>query len=311
MKEQIVLTAPAGGAPEKDRAFLRKQRAKRIVPKVVLYLILSLLALAWLIPFLFALSTSFAYQYNRVDGENVIGIYHKDYNWLWHQSTFDNYIDLFSKYNVIGGFVNSILYIVAPLFVGVFTSAMAAFGFARLRFPGKTAMFFTLLSTVLLPGVITMIPSYILYATVYNWTNTPLPLIIPGMFGAAMTMFLIRQYFLTLPKELEEAAQLDGMGWWGIFLKIALPLAMPVHITQIILSFNGMYNDYLGPLLYVGTVPNLRTLQLILTSIPTQGYTPYPLMMAGAIVALIPTFVLFAAAQKFFTEGIVLTGIKG
>ena len=78
MKEQIVLTAPAGGAPEKDRAFLRKQRAKRIVPKVVLYLILSLLALAWLIPFLFALSTSFAYQYNRVDGENVIGIYHKD-----------------------------------------------------------------------------------------------------------------------------------------------------------------------------------------------------------------------------------------
>ena len=207
--------------------------------------------------------------------------------------------------------MNSILYIVAPLFVGVFTSAMAAFGFARLRFPGKTAMFFTLLSTVLLPGVITMIPSYILYATVYNWTNTPLPLIIPGMFGAAMTMFLIRQYFLTLPKELEEAAQLDGMGWWGIFLKIALPLAMPVLITQIILSFNGMYNDYLGPLLYVGTVPNLRTLQLILTSIPTQGYTPYPLMMAGAIVALIPTFVLFAAAQKFFTEGIVLTGIKG
>ena len=224
--------------------------------------------------------------------------------------TFVNYLDLFQKYNVIGGFVNSILYIIPPLFVGVFTSAMAAYGFARLRFPGRITMFFTLLSTILLPGVITMVPSYIMYSVGYGWSNTPLPLIIPGMFGSAMTMFLIRQYFLGFPKELEEAAQLDGMGWWGIFVRIALPLSMPVLITQLILSFNGMYNDYLGPLLYVGTTPNLRTLQLILKSIPTIGVTPYPLMMAGAIVALIPTFILYGLAQKFFTEGIVLTGIK-
>lgn len=107
-----------------------------------------------------------------------------------------------------------------------------------------------------------------------------------------------------------EAAQIDGMGWWGIFIRIALPLSMPVLITQIILSFNGIYNDYLGPLLYVGTVTDLRTLQLVLKSIPTLGNTPYPLMMAGAIVALIPTFILYGVAQKFFTEGIVLTGIK-
>ena len=293
------------------RVIDKKQHIKRMIPKIVLYVILIFLAVVWLIPFLFALSTSFAYQYNLVDGEAVVGIYHKDYNWMWHPATFDNYVTLFQDYPVVGGFVNSILYIIAPLFVGVFTSAMAAYAFARLHFPGRDVIFFVLLATILLPGVITMIPSYILYATFYHWTNTPLPLIIPGCFGSAMTMFLIRQYFLGFPKELEEAAQLDGMGWWGIFLRIALPLSLPVLITQLILSFNGMYNDYLGPLLYVGTVNEMRTLQLILKGIPTIGNTPYPLMMAGAIVALIPTFILYGVAQKFFTEGIVLTGIKG
>lgn len=288
----------------------RKARFKRKFPKFVVYLILIILAYLWLVPFLFAFSTSLAYQFNIAGGEAVVGIYHKDYNWIWHTVTFDNYARLFSEYNILGGFANTILYMIAPLFVGVFTSAMAGYGFARLRFPGRTALFFALLSTVLIPGVITMIPSYILYATFYHWTNTPLPLIVPGCFGSAMTMFLIRQYFLGFPKELEEAAQIDGMGWWGIFVRIALPLSLPVLITQIILSFNGIYNDYLGPLLYVGTVTDLRTLQLVLKSIPTIGNTPYPLMMAGAIVALLPTFILYGFAQKFFTEGIVLTGIK-
>ncbi len=308
--QQQPQTVPQSQPALFDANARRKKSVRRLLPKIALYVILVIVAIMWLVPFLFALSTSFAYQFNISDGNPVVGIYHKEYNWLWHTCTIQNYVTLFSKYNIIGGFVNSILYIVPPLFVGVFASAMAAYGFARLRFPGRSAMFFTLLSTILLPGVITMIPAYILYATVYRWTNTPLPLIVPGCFGSALTMFLIRQYFLGFPKELEEAAQLDGMGWWGIFIRIALPLAMPVLITQIILSFNGMYNDYLGPLLYVGTVTNLRTLQLVLKSIPTLGNTPYPLMMAGAIVALIPTFILFAAAQKFFTEGIVLTGIK-
>lgn len=304
---QTEVSAAAVAAEKKTD---KKQHIKRLMPKIAVYVILIVLAILWLIPFLFALSTSFAYQFNINKGESVVGIYHKDYNWMWHQVTFDNYTRLFSEYNIIGGFVNTILYMIGPLFIGVFASAMAAYGFARLRFPGRVTLFFTLLSTILIPGVITMIPSYILYATFYHWTNTPLPLIVPGCFGAAMTMFLIRQYFLGFPKELEEAAQIDGMGWWGIFLRIALPLAMPVLITQIILSFNGIYNDYLGPLLYVGTVTNLRTLQLVLKSIPTIGNTPYPLMMAGAIVALIPTFILYVFAQRFFTEGIVLSGIK-
>lgn len=281
---------------------LSKYTVKNILSKSVLYFFLTLAALFFFIPFLFALSTSFTWEY---------GIYEKGYNWLWHELDFSNYQRLFNEYNIIGSFLNSIAYLIPPVFVGVFTSAMAAFGFARLRFPGRDIVFFVLLSTMVIPGVITMIPSYIMYAKIYRWTNTPLPLIVPGMFGAATTMFFIRQYFLTLPRELEDAAMIDGMNWWGIFTSVAVPLSKAVLITQIILSFNGVYNDYLGPLLYVGTVDEYKTLQLVLSSISTAHQQPYTLMMAGAIVALIPTFILYLIAQKSFIEGIVMTGIKG
>ena len=280
----------------------RKSEAKRFALKVCAYAVLIFFAVLFIIPFLFALSTSFTSPY---------GIYEKNYNWKWHAVDFSNYARLFREYNIWGGFLNSILYIIPPIFLGVFTSAMAAFAFARLRFPGKTVVFYLLLSTVVMPGVITLIPSYILFASVYNWANTPLPLIVPGCFGAALTMFFIRQFFMTLPKELEYAAQIDGLNWWGIFIKVAIPLAKPVLITQIILSFNGAYNDYLGPLLYVGNVDAYKTLQLVLSSISTAHSKPYTLMMAGAVVALIPTFILYLAAQKSFIEGIVMTGIKG
>lgn len=287
---------------DSEKTFQKKYKLRRIVWKTLDYAVLNFVAFLFFMPFVFALSTSLTSQY---------GIYEKGYNWLWHKLDFSNYTRLFREYNIVGGFFNTILYIVPPIVVGVFTSAMAAFGFARMRFPGKSIVFFGLLSTMVLPGVITMIPSYILFAKVYHWANTPLPIIIPGMFGSAMTMFFIRQFFMTLPKELEDAAKIDGMGWWGIFLRIALPLSTPILITQLILSFNGAYNDYLGPLIYVGTVDKLKTLQLVLATINTAHHKSYTLMMAGSIVALIPTFILFAAAQKSFIEGIITTGIKG
>lgn len=287
---------------EKSASFDKKYKVRRHIFRTLAYLVLILFAVGFFIPFLFALSTSFTSEY---------GIYAKNYNWLWHELDFSNYGKLFAEYNIVGGFFNTLTYITPPIVVGVFTSAMAAYGFARLRFPGKNILFYVLLSTMVIPGVLTMIPSYIMYANVFHWTNTPLPLIVPGMFGSAMTMFFIRQFFLTLPKELEEAAKIDGMSWWGIFIRIALPLSVPILITQLILSFNGAYNDYLGPLIYVGTVDKYKTLQLVLATISTAHKKPYTLMMAGSVVALIPTFILYLAAQKSFVEGIITTGIKG
>lgn len=283
-------------------SFDRRYRTKRIIFTAIRYAVLIFFAVLFFIPFAFALSTSLTTPF---------GIYEKGYNWMWHEIDFSNYSRLFREYNILGGFANTLLYIIPPIVLGVFTSAMAGYAFARLKFPGRNVMFFVLLSCVVLPGIITLIPSYVLFASVYKWANTPLPIIVPGCFGSALTMFFIRQFFLTLPRELEDAAMLDGLNWWGIFIRIALPLATPVLITQLILSFNGAYNDYLGPLLYVGTVDRYKTLQLILATVSTVHNKQYTLMMAGAIVALLPTFILYLFAQKTFVEGIVMTGIKG
>lgn len=267
--------------------------------KIIAYTILITFFMIFVVPFIFALITSFT---------SPINIF--DFSWIPNPIDIANYTKLFSEHQVVRALINTFLYIIPPVFVGIFTSAMAAYAFAKLRFKGKNVVFYMLLSTMVIPGVITMIPSYVLFTNIYGWNGTPLPLIVPGMFGSALTMFFFRQYFLTLPKELEEAAQIDGMHRFGIFTKIILPLSKPVIITQIILSLNGAYNDYLSPLLYVGNEPKLYTIQLLISGLQTSQNSPYTLMMAGAMVALLPTLILFVFAQKYFIEGIVTTGLK-
>lgn len=280
-----------------ERSLVR-YKASRIAVRVFEYFLLTLFAAFIVIPFLFALVTSFT---------EPTGIF--DFKWIPDPFTLENYENLFANFNIFGGFLNTLLYIIPPVFIGVFTSALAAYAFARIRFPGRNVLFFAVLATILFPGVITMIPSFVMFSNVYHWTGTPLPLIIPGMFGSVTTMFFMRQFISGIPRSLEEAAFIDGMSRGGVFLKIILPLAKVAIITQIVLSLNGAYNDYLGPLLYVGTKEELFTLQLVLEKIQMRG-TPYTLMMAGAIVALLPTLVMFGFAQKFFMEGIMLTGLK-
>lgn len=280
------------------RKDLMRYKAGRIAVKVGTYFVLTLFAVFIIIPFLFALVTSFT---------EPTGIF--DFKWIPDPFTLENYEELFSGYDILGGFLNTLMYIIPPVFVGVFTSTLAAYGFARVRFPGRQVLFFVVLGTMLFPGVITMIPSFVMFSNVYHWAGTPLPLIIPGMFGSSMTMFFMKQYIEGIPKSLEEAAFIDGMSRGGVFLKIILPLAKVAVIAQIVLSLNGAYNDYLGPLLYVGTEEELFTLQLVLEKIQQRG-TPYTLMMAGSIIALLPTLLMFGFAQRFFMEGIMMTGLK-
>ena len=173
-------------------------------------------------------------------------------------------------------------------------------------------MFYLLLSTMVIPGIITTFSSYLLFVDIYKVNDWfPLfPIIVPGMFGAVGTMFFLKQYFETLPKDLEEAAEMDGMSRFGMFIKVILPLSVPAIITQLLLGFNGAYNDYLGPLLYIGGKPSLFTMQLYVNGLSTSRNVSYPLLMSGALLALLPTLVLYLSGQKFFVEGIVMTGIK-
>ena len=267
--------------------------------KIVAYGILIITGILYILPFLFAVSTSFTSPQN---------IY--EFKWIPSPIDIGNYAKFFDENNVLRAFLNTILYISPPILVGVFCSSLAAYAFARIEFRGKKIVFYALLATMIIPSIITMVPSYVLFTNFYHWNGTPLPLIIPGMFGFPMTMFFLHQYFKTLPKELEEAAQIDGMSRIGIYFKIILPLSTPAIITQIILSFNGCYNDYLGPLLYLGSNPELFTVQLVVAGTQTPLNSPYTLMMAAAITALIPTVLLYIFFQKYFVDGISMTGLK-
>ena len=272
--------------------------------KFFAYLTLFLTSLFFIFPFLYALGVSFndptSASFDWIPrGPIDIGSYYK-----FFVESEANGIPVWRA------FVNTLLYVSPPILVGVFCSALAAYGFARINFRGKNIVFYALLATMVIPGIVTMVPSFLLFQDFYKWDNTPLPLIVPGMFGSAMTMLFLYQYFRTLPKELEEAAQIDGMSRFGIFFKIILPLSFPAIITQIILSFNGAYNDYMGPLLYVNSVPSMKTMQLLIVSTQTSMGSPYPLMMAASIIGLIPTLLLYIFCQKYFVEGITMTGIK-
>lgn len=282
----------------KQKNILFRYKAGRTVLLASKYLILTIVAGLIIIPFLFAFVTSFTEK---------TGIF--DFKWIPSPITTENYRELFANYNMFGGFLNTVMYIVPPVFVGVLTSTMAAYAFARIRFPGRQILFFFVLGTMLIPGIITMIPSFVMYSNIYNWVGTPLPLIIPGLFGASMTMFFMKQFIEGIPRSLDEAAFIDGMSRGGVFCRIILPLSKVAVIAQIVLSLNGAYNDYLGPLLYVGTKEKLFTLQLVLEKIQTRG-TPYTLMMAGSIIALLPTLTMFVFAQRYFMEGIAMTGLK-
>jgi multiple sugar transport system permease protein len=290
--------------PEKAIKHRKKHKASYYVGKVAAYSILVLMAVIFVFPFVYALGVSFNDPTSAT------------FDWTFH-GTIDigSYYKFFVESEANGipvwrAFLNTILYVAPPILVGVLCSAMAAYGFARVNFKGKNIVFYALLATMVIPGIITMVPSFLLFQDFYHWDNTPLPIIVPGMFGSAMTMFFLYQYFRTLPKELEEAAEIDGMSKFGVFFKIILPLSTPAIITQIILSFNGCYNDYMGPLLYVNSEPSMRTIQLLIAATQSSNGSPYPLMMAASIIGLIPTLLLYLFCQKYFVEGIAMTGMK-
>lgn len=274
--------------------------------KVLSYLCLIAFGVIIIIPFLMAIITSLTPQ-------NFI--MENGFKWSTGVIDLEYYIKLLTtnEYgNIYQCFLNTVLYIAPPIIVGTFCSALSAYAFARINFKGKKVVFYLLLSTMVIPGIITTFSSYLLFVDIYKVNDWfPLfPIIVPGMFGAVGTMFFLKQYFETLPKDLEEAAEMDGMSRFGMFIKVILPLSVPAIITQLLLGFNGAYNDYLGPLLYIGGKPSLFTMQLYVNGLSTSRNVSYPLLMSGALLALLPTLVLYLSGQKFFVEGIVMTGIK-
>ncbi len=283
-----------------------KRKTSYYVMKVLSYAVLILFGIIILVPFFIAIVSSLT-PYDKLlsDGFSFTsGVIDLEY--------YMEVLVVQENGNIYQCFLNTMSYILPQVFCGTFLSALSAYAFARIDFKGKNAVFFLMLSTMVIPGIITTFPSYLLFTQVYkvqDWWKT-FPIVVPGMVGSVGCMFFLRQYFATLPRDLEEAAEMDGMGRFGMFLKIILPLSVPAIITQLLLGFNGCYNDYLGPLLYVGGDSSLYTVQLYVRGLSTSRNSNDSLLMAGGIIALLPTLILYLAGQKFFVEGIVMTGIK-
>lgn len=202
--------------------------------------------------------------------------------------------------------------IVACVMVGTLLScSFAAYGFARLRAPGKNFIFMLVLATLMLPGAVTLVPTYLLFNAI-GWVGTFLPLIVPAFFGSAFNIFLLRQFYMTIPAELEEAAKIDGASVYRIWWSIMLPLSQPVLATVAVFTFVGTYNDFFTPLIYLSDEEQ-RTIAVALSYFsgsPRIGPQMH-LMMAAVTVSILPPLLLFTAAQRYFVRGIVMSGIKG
>ena len=205
-------------------------------------------------------------------------------------------------------FRNSLLLAALTTLGTTLSSSIVAFGFARLRFPGRDRLFVLLLASMMLPGIVTTIPSYIGFRYL-RWIDTFYPLVVPTFFAGAFNVFLLRQFFLTLPRELDEAARLDGAGYGQIYWKLIMPLSRPALVTVALFAFIGSWKDLMGPLIYLNSTEN-QTLELGLRTFQTIRGTDWNLLMAGSVMVMIPLLVLFFAGQRYFIQGIVMSGLK-
>jgi ABC-type glycerol-3-phosphate transport system permease component len=209
-------------------------------------------------------------------------------------------------------FRNTIIIAVISTVGVLISSSLVAFGFARIRFAGRDTLFVLLLSTMMLPYVVTIIPRFILFR-LFGWIDTWLPLIVPSFFGGgAFNVFLLRQFFRTVPYELDEAAKMDGASNFRIWWQIMLPLSKPVLATIAVLNFVGDWNAFVRPLIYLSTLDKQMVgVGLAFYHGLTSGYSKWNLMMAASTMMTIPIIVLFFFAQKYFVRGIVMTGMGG
>ncbi len=229
--------------------------------------------------------------------------------WLPNPVVWYNYIDAVTKIS-FGLFMRNTLLISLVNVVGaVISNALVAYAFSRIRWPGRDVIFILILSTMMLPYAVTMVPLFVIFTRVH-WVNTFLPLTVPAFFGSAFNIFLLRQFFAGIPTELSDAARIDGCTEWGIFWRIILPLSKPALAAVGIFTFQANYNDLLGPLIYL-TDEKLWTLSLGLQKFVGIHEAEWNILMAASVLMILPMVLLFLSAQQVFVRGVITSGLKG
>jgi len=280
----------------------RERNIGPIVFKGVIYVLLIGLSLLFLFPFFWMILSALKPEYQ---------IYQWPPKWFPDPIQWSNFADVFSNpYLPFEIFIKNTLILEVGMITGrLLSCTLVAYGFARLEAPGRDLLFGILLATLMLPGAVLLIPRFILFSEL-GWINTFNPLIIPAWFGEAYAIFLMRQFFRTIPKELEESAIVDGANRLQLVFRIMIPLSIPVLTVIGILSFKDIWNDFMGPLLYLNEI-NKYTVSVGLAYLNGQHDTQMNLLMAASVTLMMPVLILFFIAQRAFVEGITMTGLKG
>lgn len=278
-----------------------KSPSRKLLKTSITYLFLFAVALMLILPFLWILSTSLK------GNESIFVIPPK---WIPEQVHWENYSNVFKKMPFLIYLRNSVFISSMTIIGTLLSSSLVAYAFACLKWPGRNGVFVFVLATMMLPTQVTMIPLFVLFKN-FGWLNTFKPLIVPAFFGGgAFNIFLLRQFFLTIPSELFDAARIDGCSEWRIYWSIVLPLAKPALATVAILTFTMTWNDFFGPLIYLSD--KLKgTLALGLAMFVGQHQTEWGMLMAASVMMMIPMIVLFFLFQKYFIKGFMMSGIKG
>lgn len=280
------------------------RRRQRVLNKFLAYIFLTLGGITMVLPFLWLVSTSLKSQ------SNVFVFRISDIQWIPNPIYWKNYIDVWKVVPFARFYLNSLFVCCCVTFGQVATSSLAAYAFARLRFPGRDKIFFAYLATMMIPGSVTMIPVFALMRT-FGWIDTYKALIIPAIFTAYGT-FMLRQFFMTLPRDLEDAAKIDGCSLWGIFCRVILPLSKTAIATLTIFVSLGNWVSFMWPLLVTNSIEK-RTLPVGLAyfqELYQYAQPDWGLLMAGSLITMVPVIIIFLFNQRFFVEGIKLTGIN-
>jgi ABC-type glycerol-3-phosphate transport system permease component len=279
-----------------------KKRISKISSKTFSYLILTLVAVIFVVPFLWLIITSVK-EASQVFTDPPV--------WIPNPIVWNNYVEAlttpaFPFLHLLG---NTIFYSVVSTIGVIISSAIVAYAFARMQFRGRDALFAITLATLMVPGVVTLIPTYILFRWL-GWTGSYAPLIVPAFFGSAFNIFLLRQFMMTIPWDLTDAATVDGAGDFVILWQIIIPLVKPALLVIAIFNIMYTWNDFMGPLIYL-TDSKQYPLVMGLYAFQTRFGIKWHLLMAASLATTLPLIILFFIAQRYFIEGITLTGLKG
>lgn len=282
-----------------DLAWWQHKSVQSLLGRSLAFLIAGAGSLLFLIPFLWAVSSSLKPS-ELIFADPPV--------WLPNPPRWENYPNALTALPFARYFANTGVITFGALIGEVLSSTLVAYGFARMRFPGRNLLFMILLGTMMLPMQVTMIPVFIIFRSL-GWIDTFLPLIVPAYFGSPFYVFLLRQFFLTIPDDLEDAARIDGANSLRILARIFVPLSLPAMATIAIFSFMHHWQDFFMPLIYLNS-KELKTVALALQMFRAEHGADWHLMMAVAVVSSLPSLLLFFLAQRYFISGIVMTGLK-